>query len=104
MKKIYISIPITGLDEKRQREKADRIKMSLSRDGWQPINPFDVYVGPDPASRTYLGTDVRIIIDYADVIFMCDGWERSKGCQVEKFVAETYGKTVMYEPPTKDMR
>jgi len=27
---------------------------------------------------------------------MCPGWENSKGCKVEKFTAETYGKEVLY--------
>lgn len=97
MKTIYISIPISGHDEKKQREKADRIKHLLSRKGWNAINPFDIYVGPDPTYGAYLGADVRMIIDHADAIFMCSGWQESKGCRIERFVAETMGKAVRFE-------
>ena len=96
-KTIYISIPITGHDENKQREKADSIKHMLSRQGWHVISPFDVYVGPEPTYGTYLGADVRIIIDHVDAIFMCKRWQESKGCRVERFVAETYGKEIRFE-------
>lgn len=94
---IYISIPITGRDDKKQREKADRIKHFLSRKGWNAINPFDIYVGPDATYGDYLGSDVRLIIDHCQAIFMCDGWQESKGCRIERFVAETMGKVIKFE-------
>jgi hypothetical protein len=27
---------------------------------------------------------------------MCPGWENSRGCKCEKYVAETYGKEILY--------
>lgn len=96
-RKIYISIPITGLDYNRQREKADSIKMLLSKQGYEVINPFEIYVGANPTYGDYLGADVRAIIDHADEVFMCRGWKNSKGCQIERFVAETFGKKIKYE-------
>lgn len=82
-KKIYISIPITGHDEKLQREKADRVAMSLSRRGFKPVNPFvDVFAGKNPDYFDYLCSDLRTITD-CDGICFCQGWEKSCGCGIE---------------------
>ena len=43
----------------------------------------------------YMGKDIEQVI-LCDAILMCPGWENSKGCKVEKFTAETYGKEVLY--------
>ena len=43
----------------------------------------------------YMGKDIEQVI-LCDAILMCPGWENSKGCKCEKYVAETYGKEVLY--------
>lgn len=95
--RIYISLPITNLDEKKQREKADRVKTMLSKMGHDAINPFEIYVGTDASYGQCLGADITALIDHASAIFLCKGWRESKGCRIEKFVAETMGKKIIYE-------
>lgn len=95
--RIYISLPISGLDEKKQREKADRVKTMLSKMGHQVINPFEIYVGDNASYGQCLGADITALIDHAEAIFLCKGWRESKGCRIEKFVAETMGKKIIYE-------
>lgn len=94
--RIYISLPITGR-EKEAREKADRVKTMLSKMGHGPINPFEIYIGPNATYGQCMGADVTALIDHAEAIFLCKGWRESKGCKIEKFVAETCGKKVIYE-------
>jgi hypothetical protein len=43
----------------------------------------------------YMGRDIENVI-LCDAILMCPGWENSKGCKVEKFTAETYGKEILF--------
>lgn len=95
--KIYISLPISNLDEKKQREKADRIKTMLSKMGHAPINPFEIYAGKEATYGRQIGYDIAVLIDYAEAIFLCKGWRESKGCQLEHKVAELYGKKIIYE-------
>ena len=33
---------------------------------------------------------------FADVVWLCDGWSNSIGCQIERDVAECYGIPVIY--------
>ena len=96
-KKCFISVPISGLDYKRQREKADIVKGWLSKKGYDVINPFEILHGKNPTLGDYIGANIKALIEHADEIFMCKGWQNSKGCRIERFVADTYGKRIMYE-------
>lgn len=80
--KIYISIPITNLNESDQRQKADMIKASLSRQGHEAVSPFDIYAGKHPQYADYICADLRALFD-CDAIYMCHGWRMSCGCTIE---------------------
>lgn len=84
--KIYISIPISGLDFDTQREKADLIKAKLSREGHTVVSPFDIYAGKNPTYADYICYDLRAMMD-CDAVCFCKGWESSCGCQIEYHVA-----------------
>lgn len=86
--KIYISLPITGQEEKA-REKADRIKAALSKQGHEAISPFDIYAGKDPDYEDYLCFDLRTMMD-CDAVYFCLGWEESCGCNIEHSVVMTF--------------
>lgn len=38
----------------------------------------------------YLGTGIKDKMATADIVIMGHGWKQSKGCQCEKFIADTY--------------
>ncbi len=86
--KIYISLPITG-DEEQARRKADLLKHTLSRKGYQVITPFEVYAGDNPAYDDYICADLRQMLT-CDAILFCRGWQQSCGCRVEHAVATQY--------------
>ncbi len=100
--KIYISLPITGLDPDKVRQKADLIKASLSRQGHRPVSPFEVTAGKNPTYEDYICCDLRAMLDCDGIIF-CQGWERSCGCNIEHDVAmrfKAHGRKdfkIMYE-------
>lgn len=100
--KIYISLPISGLDIQKVREKADLIKAKLSREGYDVVSPFDIYIGKNPSYEDYICYDLRAMLDCDGIIF-CEGWEKSCGCNIEHEVAmrfKAHGKKdfkIMYE-------
>ncbi len=98
--KVYISLPISG-KEKTAREKADIIKAALSRAGHTPVNPFDIYAGDKPSYADYLCSDLRALAD-CDAIFLCEGWQFSRGCRIERMFAEEFSKQIMYENQTEN--
>lgn len=95
-KKIYLSIPISGKDEKKQREKADLIKAKLSKEGYEVVNPFDIYSGEKPTYFDYIAHDIRALAD-CDTAYFCIGWEKSRGCQLERAFCDIYGKEKKFE-------
>lgn len=101
MLKIYISLPITG-QERQAQEKADLVKAALSRKGYKPVSPFDIFAGKEAKYEDHICQDLRIMLD-CDAIYFCEGWEKSCGCNVEYNTAMTfksYGKKdfkIMFE-------
>lgn len=109
-KKIYISLPIAYHEDDvyERNEKAKRyVEENLEEYDW--LSPIDNNHIDDDAlgnhlqiERTayYMGKDVEQVI-LCDAILMCPGWLESKGCKVEMFVAQTYGKDVLFMPNKK---
>lgn len=52
---------------------------------------------PREASRLWwLGRAIQMLED-VDVIYMCNGWEESKGCRIERSVAIEYNISIHYQ-------
>lgn len=99
--KIYISIPISGKAYGEQKARAAEIAEVLKQAGHDVVNPFDT---PPPfewydekQSYAYLLTrDIEQLMA-CEAIFMCDGWQFSRGCRIERNVAEEMGLQILTE-------
>ena len=108
-KNIFISQPMTGKSEEeilatRQKE-IDKIHQLFDADGVE-INIIASYI--DDATRNHFQKYVSDNINWdifwlsqslerlamADMIWLCDGWEHSKGCTIELKCAIQYGLDV----------
>ena len=105
-KNIFISQPMTGKSEEEilaTRQKAiDEIHQLASKDGVE-INIIASYI--DDATRKHFKEHVSDDSNWdifwlsqslerlamADTIWLCEGWEYSKGCNVEVECAIQYG-------------
>ena len=101
--KIYISLPIAGQEDTVYDRNNEACKYAINL-GYEAISPIDGnHISEEDLTthtqieRTayYMGRDIEQVI-LCDAILMCEGWENSKGCKVEKFTAETYKKQVLY--------
>ena len=110
-KNIFISQPMTGKSEEEilaTRQKAiDRIHRLASKDGEQ-VNIIDSYI--DDATRNEFQGRMGDAINWdiywlsqslqklamADTIWLCEGWEYSKGCNIELECAISYGLDIVY--------
>ena len=100
-KKVYISGPMTGYPN-WNKEAFEKAAEHVRKQGWTPYSPCDIQeLPPDntpistAAYRQYLTDDLNVLLDM-DAIYMLTGWEKSKGANVEKHVAEALGMPVYY--------
>lgn len=87
--KVYISIPISGHDELKQRARAAATAETLRAAGHEPVNPFDIDAGPDPGYADYLCADLRVLAG-CDAIYLSEGWQFSRGCRIEAAFAKEF--------------
>ena len=80
--KVYISVPISGRPIEEARHEADLTKRMLSMQGYDPVNPFEIYAGEGATWADHMAYDLRALLD-CDAIYMCPGWGNSCGCCIE---------------------
>jgi len=95
-KKIYISIPITGKDIDLVKDLANFNRKMLTNCVWDAITPFDICDEKNKPYSYYMGKDIECLLE-CDAIYMCKGWQDSKGCMAEFEVARIYGKEIIFE-------
>lgn len=104
MKKLYISIPITGHPIEDVKARAYELKEMLSVEGWEVITPFDVvpdeeitHIEDPEAKYAYcMGKDIEALLK-CDAVFFANNWEVSNGCMAEKYMSLIYSKFRLYE-------
>lgn len=108
---IYISIPMTGHDMDIQRQYAEVWQRFFERQGYIVINPFNLMdemnekykreFNREPTYAEYLNNDIEQIKSKCTDIFMCSGWEVSRGCLAESYAAATHKVNILYESKFK---
>jgi len=98
---IYLSGPMTGIPEYNAPEFA-RFAAMYRANGFRVLSPPELDAdGPkDDTYENYLKRDLRLFLD-GDVsrIYMLPGWERSRGANLERHVAEML-KIAVYDAET----
>ena len=94
--KIYISGAITGTDDFMERFSIAQKK--LERDGHDVVNPALVNSNL-PKSTTYSEyMDMSIcMLKMCDAIYLLEGWESSRGANLELIFAMLNDKKILYE-------
>lgn len=94
---IYISGPITGLPEQEVRSAFQTAEARLKRAGYETINPLEVVTNQRASYGECMGKDIQELIDNADAVYFCRGWQNSKGCMLEFHTAKIYEKETLFE-------
>ncbi len=97
-KSVYISGPISG--NRKFREDFDRAEQYLKGfDGVKILNPANIPEPPLESSNRwgyFMRNSLRLLSN-ADIIFMLEGWQQSKGAELEHRIALELGMEVWYE-------
>ena len=104
-KRLYISIPITGVEEK-SKIKAEQLQKHFEAQGYEVISPFEIgfhleklheLCGHKPPTwGNYMDWCIWALRS-CDVVCFCVGWACSKGCTVEMEEAIKFKKEIRYE-------
>ena len=95
MKKLFVSVPMKGREEKEIRESIDKMKKIAEIYEGEELELIDSYIEHNPPKDCkqaiwYLGESLKKLSE-ADVFICIDtSWEWN-GCQTEREVAERYG-------------
>jgi hypothetical protein len=97
MKWKYVAHPYGGKPE--NKDKVEQIIKELARE-----NPLILYISPMHVIG-FLYNDVDYmqgmkycfdLLNMCNELILCEGWENSRGCNLEKKFAETHGIPIKY--------
>lgn len=91
MKKIYISIPITGQDIEAVEARIIFAEAVIKKKGHEPVSPLNQDTTQDYS--VLMGNDIQKLLQCDAVLFL-NGWEKSRGCRLEYAAATIYGKMI----------
>ena len=92
--KIYISAPISGTSD--YRERFDVAERCIEAKGHEGINPckLDAILKPETTSwQQYMLADLGLL-RACDAVCVLNGWERSRGCRQEVEEAKRNGMKI----------
>ncbi len=94
--KVFISQPMKGLTKqeiKLNRAKAiENIKSIYGND----IEIIDNYFGGNEKPLFKLGKSIELL-SKADIIYLCKGWNKVRGCKIEYMCASDYDIKIIFE-------
>ena len=93
--KIYVSLPITGVDIEQVEASCIYAAAVLEKKGHTPVSPLELGHKDPEDYEAVIGTDITALL-CCDAVLFLDGWETSKGCRLENAAAEIYDKQVFY--------
>lgn len=96
MEKIYISGPISGLDEQVVCSAFTKVENRLKQWGFIPVSPLNNGLPKTAPYEEHMRRDLELLRE-CDSIYMLNGWERSQGCRIEWKEAVTLGIRITYE-------
>lgn len=89
---IYLSGPMTGIADYNHPEFC-RIARELRDKGYKVISPDETVVHLKNWEN-YMRADIKLLMD-ADKVAVLEGWQQSKGAQIEVFLASQLGMEVI---------
>jgi hypothetical protein len=102
-RKIYISGPISGTDDWKERftraEKELRVLYSAGGEEIDVINPARIEMPEGTTWQQYMDITLQMLRG-CDEIYMLAGWRNSKGAQIERLYALGSGMEITHERRT----
>lgn len=94
--RVMISQPMAGLTEDEIRKNRAAAVARLEAEGHEVVDSIVADEPPacDNVALFYLGESFKIMAKCDAVLFL-DGWDKARGCRMERAACEAYGVQVM---------
>lgn len=92
--RIYICGPMTGLPE-LNFPAFHAAALRWREGGAEVINPAEINPDVTALWSDCMKADIKALLD-CDALFLLEGWENSKGANLEKHIAEQVGIEIYY--------
>ena len=89
--KVFIIQPMNGRTDCEILKERNEIMRSFKSLG---IDVIDSYIEEDGTPVELLGKSLEMM-SKADLVYLVKGWDKARGCRIEKQVAEDYGFTII---------
>ena len=103
MKKLFLSLPIRGFNEREIRKRMNYLKSLVELELKEKVILIDTFSKDEPDSEEindiglyFLGKSIEEMA-YADIAIFGNGWMKARGCKVECKAAVEYGVKILYE-------
>ena len=103
MKKLFVSLPMRGLNEREIRKRMNYLKSLVELELKEEVILIDTFIKDEPDSEEisnvglyFLGESIKELA-YADIVVFANGWMKARGCKVEYKAAVEYGVKILYE-------
>ena len=83
-------MPISGRPEEEVEKKINKAKAIITALGHEPVSPLDLPHNHNKSWRAYMHEDINALMN-CDGIYLCSGWQFSKGCKLESLIALEFG-------------
>lgn len=96
--KVMISQPMNGVLASEIRKTQDFLKEEF---GKYNIDVVDSFLTEVPGTEIknpdlfYLGRTIQNFLSDVDAVYFCTGWERARGCRIERHICEEYGIPIL---------
>ena len=93
-----ISQPMNGIPDSEVRKIQDDLKEKFAKYNIDVIDSFLTEVPSTEIKKPglfYLGRTIQNFLSNVDAVYFCTGWERAKGCRIERHICEEYGIMIL---------
>lgn len=88
--KVYVSGQISGLPYKEVEENFRKAEEVLRSKGYETVSPIDLSLDPSLPWEEHMKKNIAGMMQ-CDAIYMIDGWEKSRGANLEYYIARQLG-------------
>ena len=94
--KVFISQPMRGLAEREIKLNRAKAIENIKRLYDDDVEIIDNCFGGSEKSLFKLGKSIELLSE-ADIIYLCKGWNKARGCKIEYMCASDYDIKIIFE-------